>query len=146
MLWCLIRLKSSLGWKGMLCFPCRVPWIDFFPLLPPIVFSSVGRLYLVYQGLEVLVVPTGVIVFLVSVVWLFLIQSDLVSCFLMLLWCLFFFPALEFVLGFVGFAEIFVRNKWANHRVLLLWRQILPGGLTTLCGLLRMLCTAALIV
>ena len=67
-----------------------------------------------------LVVPTGVIVFLVFVVWLFPIQFDLVSCFSVLLWCLFFFPALEFVLGSVGFAEILVLNKWANHKVLLL--------------------------
>ena len=73
-------------------------------------------------------------------------QFDLVWCFSVLLQCLFFFPALEFVLGSVGFAEILVRNKWTNHVVLLLWWQILPSGLAALCELMRMLCTATLIV
>ena len=67
-----------------------------------------------------LAVPTGVLIFLVSVVWLFPIQFDLVSCFSMLLQCLFFFPVLEFVLESVGFAKILTCNKWANHEVLLL--------------------------
>ena len=67
-----------------------------------------------------LVVPTGVLVSLVSIVWLFPIQSGLVLYFSLFHRCLASFLALGFAHESRGFVEILVHSRCANYRVLLL--------------------------